>query len=202
MIDGPSIWVRIPILYLMALWICMVVVAIRLWHRLDFNSRKHLGRLAGALEKLRLDDKVSLQAFAREFKEQVPEAGLREWATLSGSDSQEAYRAVVRRSDSLFRFRAEEIRLMIAALRGGTVLGLGLSALVALIDLMNLLRHVQLVDFGVRTFYLHELENVGASLAATALVGLQCLVVMMHFSHRLARRRNHWQHFVSRALDE
>ena len=112
----------------------------------------------------------------------------------------DSFAQTIRRAEGEFRFRHEQALIVLLSLRKALVWLIGLAVLVCAVETVNLLKlpapRSVLANVAV------GLLDVIGLFAGAAITMLLVYSVHWHFSLRLARRRNNWQHFVSRTLDK
>lgn len=192
---------RLLIFYCLGLWIATATVAIRLWIRLGFTSSRAMAALENASGMVATRDPSALVTADSSFPERQPEAGLRGWAGLSTTEPMESFLKVVRRADAEFRYRLSRMSIMLGSLRYGMIFATCFAIFVGWDETRRGLVGIQAQDFFGRTL-LWVLQETGDLLGGTCIVVLTVFAVYWHFSQRLARRRSHWEYFVSRALGE
>jgi hypothetical protein len=163
---------------------------------LSWRTRRSLNRVADAIQS---SDFAKLRTISQKIARRSPEAGLREWPVTQpeGASVSEALQSAGRQFDRACDSLARIIRglKMWAAL---TLLVFGLYSSLELFDLFREISHQKRTGLSAAFGSL-------ASLMTRCQLGLwlaiACFVTYWHFTARLNRRREAWEHFVSRATE-
>ena len=194
---GPSMPVRLYVLFLLGAVVSSVIVVAKIWKAIGFRSagtRQILGAVFNAVGK---GDHPDVLALVAKLSSHAPEVGLRALASAAPSDSQ-GFLSMVSRADVDFRYCLQTVASRVEFLGSLCWATLIATLLVLVIETANVLRQISMQ----KTIGWTAIAGGIAEGLVPAVMGLIALlfvfVLHRHLLARMKRRRASWEYFVAR----